>query len=137
MPLYVSIRTPSKVTCKTANHHFRLSCIHLLSFVKKASSPFKTTRLPSCSIVGHQHTATWKSRPLLASLETTSMTAEHSSGLGTDTLMQTNLHFKLSLSPASVLTAVQASVYNVIIVWMRLIHTQLPLTTSLGTLIYT
>ena len=101
------------------------------------------TRLPSCSIVGAIITrssaySNSEGRPLLASLETTSMTAANNSGLSTDPWCKPTFTSKLSLSPAFVLTIVQASVYNAITV--RMSHSSTPsfrkahLTTSLGTL---
>ena len=71
-----------------SNHHFRLSCIHLQSIAKQASSPISHPQ-PGCSIVGAIITrssaySNSEGRPLLASLKTTSMTAASNSGLSTD-----------------------------------------------------
>ena len=66
-----------------SNHHFRLSCIHLQSFAKQVSSPIghPSAKLLHCWCHNYSNS---EGRPLLASLETTSMTAANNCGLSTD-----------------------------------------------------
>ena len=100
-----------------ANHHLDFPAFTFNPLSSRLALQ-SATRLPSCSIVGAIITrssaySNSEGRPLLASLETTSMTAVNNSGLSTDPWCKPTFTSKLSLSPASVLTTVQASVYNI------------------------
>ena len=105
--------TTLPLSTTATNHHFSISCIHIQTFVKKASSPFRhtSTKLLHC----------WCHKYQVISIQLLTLDVD-----------------KPSLSPAYVLTTVQACVYMTHnCADELLIHTQLTqtqLTTSLSTL---